>query len=292
MTCPQHEHHLDLPTVASWWTIDPLVIGTLLLSTIVYVRGVVVLRRRGHGVRTREVLAYATAIVSIAIALLSPLDRLSDVLFSAHMGQHEILILVAPPLLVLGRPFAIAPFGLPDALRSVVVSTAQREAVRRIWRALTHPVLAVAVHGIVLWLAHVPALFEAALADERIHAVQHLAFFGTAVLFWWALVHGRYGRLGYGVSVLWVFVTAAHSGALGALLTVAPRLWYRSYDVVGRSWGVSPIEDQRLAGLLMWIPTGVVFVVLGLALFAAWLGEAERRALRLPYGAPRRSEAP
>src|SRR4051812_46062824 len=106
MACPQHDQHLDLPTIASWWTIDPFVIATLAVASIVYFRGVIALRRRGHAVHAREVVAYVAAVVSVAIALLSPLDRLSDILFSAHMGQHELLILVAPPLFVLGRPFA------------------------------------------------------------------------------------------------------------------------------------------------------------------------------------------
>lgn len=287
MFCPNHEHHLSLGDVARWWTPDPLVICTLVVASVVYARGVIALARRGHAVRRREIACYVGGVLSVAIALLSPLDKLSDILFSAHMGQHELLILVAPPLFVFARPFAVAPWAFGDAPREAFVAFAQRPVVRSVWRALTHPTVVVAAHAVVLWVWHVPSLFEAALADDNIHALQHLGFFVTAALFWWALIHGRYGRIGYGVAVLFVFVTAAHSSALGALLTVAGKTWYPTYEATGRTWGVGALDDQRLAGLLMWIPAGALFVPLALALFAAWLGESARRAARLDYGGRR-----
>jgi cytochrome c oxidase assembly factor CtaG len=91
------------------------------------------------------------------------------------------------------------------------------------------------------------------------------------------MVHGRYGRIGYGIAVVYVFLTAIHSSILGALITIAPRLWYSTYAIAGLPWDVDPLEDQQLAGLVMWIPFGLVFIIFGLALFAAWLGESERR---------------
>ena len=91
-------------------------------------------------------------------------------------------------------------------------------------------------------------------------------------------MHGRYGRIGYGIAVLYVFLTAVHSSVLGALLTVAPSIWYPWYAATARAWEINALHDQQLAGLVMWVPSGVIFIVLGLALFAAWLGEAERRA--------------
>jgi putative membrane protein len=149
--------------------------------------------------------------------------------------------------------------------------------VRGPWRFVTGPVTILVLHAVALWIWHVPLLFQYAMRHENIHAVQHLCFFVTAVLFWWALVQGRYGRTGYGAAVLFVFVTGMHSGVLGALITFAGRLWYPIYDVRTRSAGSDPLRDQQLAGLLMWIPAGVVLIVLGLALFAAWLAESERR---------------
>jgi putative membrane protein len=122
-----------------------------------------------------------------------------------------------------------------------------------------------------------PPAYEAALRNETLHAFQHLCFFWTAVLFWWSLVQGGYGRLGYGVAVLFVFATSVHTSVLGALLTFARALWYPLYAGRGAAWGVSPLEDQQLAGLYMWVPSALTFLVIGLALLAAWMGEAERR---------------
>jgi putative membrane protein len=111
-----------------------------------------------------------------------------------------------------------------------------------------------------------------------LHALQHFCFFFTAALFWWTLVQGRYGRAGYGAGVLFVFITSVHSGILGALMTFGRALWYPTYDAPARAAGIDPLRDQQLAGLLMWIPAGLILMIVGLALCAAWLGEAERRA--------------
>jgi cytochrome c oxidase assembly factor CtaG len=97
------------------------------------------------------------------------------------------------------------------------------------------------------------------------------------LLFWWTLIHGRHGRLGYGAALVYVFTTAAHNSVLGALLTFAPHSWYRTYVASTAAWSLTPLEDQQLGGLIMWVPAGVILLVIGLALFAAWMGECERR---------------
>ena len=107
---------------------------------------------------------------------------------------------------------------------------------------------------------------------------QHLSFFISALLFWWALIHGPQGAMGYGAAVLYLFTTSVHSGVLGALITLAGSVWYPSYVGLTSSWGLTPLEDQQLGGLIMWIPAGLVYVVAGLALFAGWLREADVRA--------------
>jgi cytochrome c oxidase assembly factor CtaG len=115
------------------------------------------------------------------------------------------------------------------------------------------------------------------MASETLHVAQHFSFFITAALFWWVLIHGRYGRMGYGAAVAFVFLTGLHNGALGALLTMSDRPWYPVYAARAQQWQVNAASDQQLAGMIMWIPAGTLTMVLGLALFAAWLGEAERR---------------
>jgi putative membrane protein len=145
---------------------------------------------------------------------------------------------------------------------------------------LSTPIVTLLIHGLVVWVWHVPQLFEAALRSEWVHAAQHASFFATAVLFWWGILRGRYGRAGYGLASAFVFATAMHTSVLGALLTVAARLWYPLYADRAVPWAVDAFADQQLAGLIMWVPAGLLFAVLSLALFAAWLGEVGRRVAR------------
>ena len=247
---------------------------------IAYAVGVARLWRRAgprRGIRGWAAAAAAAGWAALLVALGKPLAPLADLLFAAHMGQHELLMLVAAPLLVLGQPLLGALWALPAGARKGVGALLRRPAPRRAWHALTHPAAVLGVQAAVLWGWHLQRPFEAALAHEGLHAVQHATFFGAAALFWWALVHGRFGRLGYGVGVLVVFVTAAHSGALGALLTVAPAPWYPTHAARAAAHGVAPVADQQLAGLLMWVPASVVLLAAALALCGAWLGEAARR---------------
>ncbi|HEX9942408.1 MAG TPA: cytochrome c oxidase assembly protein [Thermoanaerobaculia bacterium] len=275
------EHHeLDAETILRWWTWDPVVLVLLAASAWLYARGVARLWRRAgvdQGIRRWEVACFAAGWLALVVALVSPLDALGDILFSAHMVQHEVLILIAAPLLVLGRPLAPLLWALSPDGRETAGRWVQAPAFAAAWRFLTAPLAVWVIHGLALWIWHLPGLYQATLDDDFVHALQHLSFFGSAALFWWSLIHGRFGRLGYGAAVLYVFTTSMHSGVLGALLTFAPRLWYPIYEARTSQWGLSALEDQQLAGLIMWVPAGVVFILLGLALFAAWLGEAERR---------------
>jgi len=261
--------------------LDPLAVFLLGLSAWLYARGLAeVWRRAGgrKGLRGWEAACFGAGWLTLAIAVASPLHPWGEILFSAHMAQHEVLILAAAPLLVLGRPLAVFLWALPPAARERVGEQAASRPVAAVWQTITGPLAVFVIHGLALWLWHAPALYQAALQNNAVHLAQHASFFGSAALFWWALVHGRYGRMGYGVAVFYVFATALHSGVLGALLTFTPRLWYPIYAERAAVWGLSPLEDQQLAGLIMWVPSGALFVALGLGLFAAWLGESERRA--------------
>jgi putative membrane protein len=268
---------------ATWWqhwTFEPVTVTLLILSALIYgvgVRNAWTQAGRGAGIRHWQVASFAGGILALAVAQISPLAWLSDVLFSAHMTQHEILMLVAAPLLVLGQPLLAAVWAVPRQNRAAVAATFRGPAFSRAWHAMTGPLALFLLHAVALWIWHIPVLFEAALASEAIHFIQHMAFVGTAAFFWWGMVYGRYGRLGYGVAILYVFLTALHNTILGALLTIAPGTWYRSYEVTAVQWRVDALADQQLAGLIMWVPSGVAFLVVGLALTAAWLGESERR---------------
>ena len=281
---PAHEGRPLAPhDLAAAWAADPAVLVLLLASAWLYARGVERLWRRGGvggGIRRWQAACFAGGWVALFAAMASPLHPLGEALFSAHMVQHELLMVVAAPLLVLGRPLVPFVWALPVRWRRTAGRWAKAVPVRRTWRTLSAPFAAWLLHAAALWLWHLPGPYQAALAGGTVHALQHAGFLGTGLLFWWALVHGREGRMGYGASVFYLFATAMHSGGLGALLTFAPQPWYSAYADAAAAWGLTPLEDQQLAGLVMWIPAGAAYAVAGLFLLAGWMREAERRAVR------------
>jgi len=265
------------------WTWDPLPLTALSCAAVAYGAGVARMWRQagvGHGLSWSQIASFAGAIVVLAVALISPLDAWSDWLFAAHMSQHELLMVVAAPLAVLGKPLTVYLWLLPRKRRALAGRLLNQGALQAAWRFLSAPLLVLMLHAFTRWIWHLPLLFEAAMNSEPLHAFQHLTFFASAALFWYALIHGRYGKAGYGVSVLFVFATVMHTSVLGALISVAPRLLYPIYQGRTAVLGFEPLADQELAGILMWVPSGVLLTMVGLALFAAWLGEAERRARR------------
>jgi len=229
----------------------------------------------GRGVRPFEALAYTAGCAVLAIALSPPLGEWSERWLAAHMVQHELLMVVAAPLIALGAPLVGMLWAMPLRLRHAIVAIVQRTPLPAIWQTTTAPAVAFMLYGLALWIWHIPAIYDAALEHEAVHVVQHLCFFGSAALFWWGIVHGRQGRLGYGAAVVYLFVTAVHGGVLGALLTISPRVWYTPY-LAHHPKGLTPLEDQQLAGLLMWIPAGLAFVAGALFLFAGWLRQSDR----------------
>jgi cytochrome c oxidase assembly factor CtaG len=245
----------------------------------VYATGVAAAWRRagyGRGIRPVEALTFAGGWMALVVALCPPLDEWSETWLLAHMIQHELLMVVAAPLVAISAPLIALLWAMPAALRRRALEAARWPPIAVASHSITAPLSVFILHGLALWLWHLPALYEAALEHEGIHVLQHLCFFGTAALFWWGLEHGRYGRIGYGAAVVYVFATAVHGGVLGALLTVSPRVWYAPYSVQHHA-GLSPLEDQQLAGLIMWVPAGLVFAAAGLLLFARWLRESDRR---------------
>lgn len=277
-TCFAHTD-VDVVTPAElWhaWSFEPGVVGLLLGSVLLY--GLGIRNSRGASASPKQHLSFLLGWLALFISQLSPLHRLGSALFSAHMVQHELLMLIASPLLVYSRPLAAFLWALPLSARVAVGRWAKARGWVRLWRGLSAPLTAWTLHAAALWGWHVPALYQATLDNEWVHALQHTSFLGTALLFWWALMHEQMVR-NYGASVAYIFTTATHSSALGALLTFAPTLIYPIYDGRTVAWGLSPIEDQQLGGLIMWVPSGIVFLAIGLWLFARWLQESERRVV-------------
>jgi len=282
-----HGVDADGPSAAAGWPVEPWVLACLALSAALYGLGIGRLWHHagaGRGVSPARVAAFAAGWLVLAAALAPPLDPLGNRLFVAHMVQHELLMIVAAPLLVLGRPLAAWAWALPRAGRRSIGAFFRTPGWRLPWQLATGALGAWLLHALALWLWHVPALFEAALAEDAIHALQHSSFLFTALLFWWSVLGAR-TRSARGIALLSLFTTMVHTGALGALLTLSPSTWYPSYAESAPAFGLEPLEDQQLGGLVMWVPAGLAYVVCGLVLAARWLrGERPKRARGDPPG--------
>jgi putative membrane protein len=271
---------LDVHQLLGAWEFDPIVVLGLILSAALYVMGTLRIWRTtrvGCGVGRFELSCFLGGWSALFLALVSPLHPWGRVLFSAHMGQHEVLMLVAAPLLVLSRPILPWLKALPSSWASALARAANGKVWRPFWSGVTQPFTAWAVHALALWIWHLPSLFSATIDNDWIHSFQHLSFLGSATLFWWAVLHGPRRALNYGAAVLYMFTTAMHSGLLGALLSCSNTVLYPVYANTTQDWGLTPIEDQQLGGLIMWVPAGLVYVFAALALFVGWLRESDRR---------------
>ena len=262
------------------WLPDPLSLVPLAVLVVIYVRRFRAVRREGgeatRGARTRHGLAFAGGVTALLLALATPLDGLGeDYLFSAHMLQHVLLGDVAPVLLLL-------------ALSRVLLRPVTRRLIS-VERGLGP--LASPVTGLVLWLAlmylwHVPALYEAAIENPLVHLIEHASFFTAGVAVWWPLVQPLPMRRG--LKGLWTvaYIACAKFGlaALGLYLTWSNNLLYDHYATLPRIWGLDPIEDQNAGGAIMMVEQSLTFVIALVALFAGVLTQSEadeRRRERL-----------
>jgi putative membrane protein len=277
---PAHHPATHYARIDVAWTYDPRVLVPLCLSAFLYLVGTLRLWRRagsGRGVSYGQAASFGAGWAFLALALVSPLHWLGEHLFTAHMIEHEILMVVAAPLLVLARPGGAMMWALPASWRGPVGGIERIPAFAAAWRFLTDPLVATILHGVALWAWHMPILYNAVLANGFAHWLQHLSFFITALLFWWALLWGRARTRGYGAAVFYLFVTALHTSLLGVLLTVSKSLWYPAQTVFAADFGLTPLEDQQVAGLVMWVPAGVVYAGAALALAGVWISRAGGR---------------
>lgn len=295
-------------TICSAWSWQPWVLVGLALSAWAYGRGVRRLWQRagpGRVIRTWQVAGFAIGLAAVFVAFISPLSALAEALFSAHMVQHLLLTLLAAPLLVLGAPLVPFLWALPLPARRAVGRWWRRsDWVRRVWHTASQPYLVWFLYAFSFWIWHLPGLYQAALERVWVHELEHISFIVPALLFWWTVIHplGGRRRLGYGAGALYLFTTALHSSALGALLTFARRPLYPIYLSSVAAWNLTPLEDQQLAGVIMWVPAGIVYPVSALLLLGIWLqrmdnrlnqgraGERERSATGPALAKPQRYE--
>ncbi len=246
-----------------------------------YLLGAVRVWRRagwGHGLAPWRAACFLGGMLILGAALAAPMDRLADHSFAAHMFQHVLLMKLIPPMLVLGE------FSVP-LLHAVGGVTAHRlgsawtrsSFLPGLWSKLTSPWFAWSFLGLSLWIWHVPPFYEAALGTQWLHVLEHAMFFSSSLLFWWYILQpGRDRAIRYGAVVLFLFTTLFQESALGALLTFSAKSWYQVYAGTD-PWGLSPLSDQQVAGMIMWIPGGLLFGFLMVYYFGAWLKAIERR---------------
>lgn len=260
------------------WTWPPFVVIPLVLTAVLFSVGSRRMLRRtpNRKLSVWPILSFAIGWISLVLALDSPLHELGEQLFWVHMTQHEILMLISAPLLILGRPTIVFLWALPAAWREKVAGLGRSRTFKTGWRFVSAPMSAWLVSALALWIWHIPWLFNQTLRSDWIHAAQHTTFLMTALAFWWPVVN-RSSALGHGGGVLYVFATILHTSILGALLTFAPRAWYSSYVTTAPAWHLSALEDQQIGGLIMWIPAGTLLLIVALALLVKWMNESQTR---------------
>jgi putative membrane protein len=230
-------------------------------------------------VGTSEMVAFAGGIAVLFVALVSPIDTLGEELFSIHMVQHLLLMLAAPPLLVYSRTPIVFFWAFALRRRRQLGRWWVKARLATAYAALMHPavVWTASIAALALW--HIPAMYAWALADPAVHTFEHLCFFVTSLAFWTLVIEpsGR-RRLGYGATLIFVATAGTLGGFPGALMIFASRPLYPAHAEGVAYWGLTLVEDQQLAGLLMWIPASFVHLASICWLFQKWLADAERSA--------------
>jgi putative membrane protein len=261
------------------WTLEPWLLGSLVVSLGLYAIGAARLARRsgpGRGALRRRAALFAGGWLVLVVAAVSPLHEAGQQSFTLHMIEHELLMLLAAPLLVLSRPLGAMVWAFPAAGRRALGDLGRQSWLQALWRALSAPVFATLVQAAVLWLWHAPSLFDLALTYEPWHIAQHLSFLISALFFWQAMLGPRRNL---GMAAVCLFTTSIIAGALGALMAFSESPWYARYAMLGMApFGLTPTEDQQLAGLLMWIPGGLVHAGAALALVGVALSNSQTKA--------------
>ncbi len=259
------------------FSFDPAVITLILGATALYVRAVRVLRGRGYAVPVWQQVAWHTGIALTAIGLLSPIDGLGEELLIAHMGQHLLIADLAAPLLLVGIRSPVYAFFLP---RPVLVPLARRKGLRRCFRWLRRPLVAIPVWIVILYGWHLAFAFEAALDNDVVHAIQHQTFVIGAVLVWWSVIEPKRRRL---PGDLWKVPYVIGARLAGMFLGMAFILMrspaYDTYASTAREHGLSPITDQQVAGGMM-LGLDLVMMLFAVGFFFYRSAEDHERADR------------
>jgi len=246
------------------WSAEPAVTIPVAVAAVVYACGWVKIRPRlPERFGARRPAAFAAGLGAIVLALCSPIDAAGAHLLRAHMVQHMLLMLVAPPLLWAGAPLAPLLLGLPLPLRRAVAAALAAAPVRRLLSFLTHPTTSWIAFAAAFWIWHLPAVYELALASDSWHHVEHLCFFGAAMLFWRPVILAWPARSPWPrwAMIPYLLLAELQNTILAAILAFADRVIYPTYATLPPLGALSALEDQSLAGVIMWLPGSIAFLV-------------------------------
>ncbi len=287
-----HAGHEHLPLAGNlvdflrYWDTAPYIVIPLVLAASLYLMGRWRLGRRSRYAPPRKSrdLLYFAGLVALVLSLLSPIDAYAGDLFFMHMVQHILLVMAAPVLLQLSNPMSRLLWALPRGVRLRIGGMLNSAGVLRlVIQGVTAPILAWLLFVVTIWVWHMPVPYNAALASEGLHLLEHLTMFVAALIFWWPVIGPApvRSRMPHPLRFLYLFLALFQNILLGAILTFASGPVYSYYDSTPAHWGIDGARDQQLGGVLMWIPgTMMYFIVLAL-LFFAWLENEERRAKQL-----------
>jgi cytochrome c oxidase assembly factor CtaG len=247
------------------WSLPPVATFAIELSVVVYLRGWWSLRRAGVPfVPPWRAVAFLSGLLTVWVALASPIDALNGFVLTAHMLQHMLLLMVAPPLILLGAPLVPLTRGLPRfAQRRMAAPILNWPAAERVGHALTNPVAGALLMSVVMFAWHTPSLYELALGSEFWHEVEHVSFLIASLIFWWPVVLPWPGRAQWPrwAMVPYLLLADLQNTALSAILAFSDRVLYPSYAAVPRLVGLSALEDQVAAGSFMWVAGSFAFIL-------------------------------
>src|SRR5690625_108230 len=279
---------MQLPDWAlSGYSLNPWVLAALFGPLLLYSTGVTRLWRQagiGKGISRAQFTACTLGVITLGVALLSPLEYVATMLFSAHMLQHMLLAFVAAPLLAWSQAGLAFLWAVPARQRLTLsrrwLSSAR---LRRVVAWLTAPFTVLVLFTLTFWLWHAPLMYEAALRSEFVHSLEHFMMFGSALLLWWLflLPAGR-RRLPHGAAILFVLATMLQGMVLASLLAFAVEPLYDAYVLSAQVLGISALQDQQLAGMIMRTPATLILLATAVWLFLTWLAQLEKRDLE--YG--------
>ena len=268
-----------------WWTawsLDPEVLAPAALAGFFYLRGLHRWEERSREHPWWRTALYFTGLAILVLALESPVDNLGQHHLTFHMLQHELLLMLAVPLILLGAPTTPTLLGLPPVLRMQVIRPVAKSGLgRRLYRLLTHPLLAVGLLSFTLAAWHlVPGWYDAALEDAALHDLQHISYAVAGVLFWWNVIDPMPLRavMGYPLRMLYVLVGGTPKHFIAASIALASEPLYDTYREAEPVFALSPLDDQAIGGLIMWVGSQMLHVLAIGIIFAVWAPASEEGA--------------